>query len=235
LVAVIYGVLGFGIAYALLYYALVGLSAGTTSVIMASVPLFTLVLAVVHGQERFSIRGVVGGLLAIAGIGLLSTGSLGGEVRPIYFIAGLLAVAAVAESSVVIKGLPKADPVATNAVGMGVGTIFLVVFSLVLREPWVLPQEGQTWLALAWLVVAGSVGLFILYLYVMSHWTASATNYAVTLMPVVAVTLGALFADEVVSLQLIGGGALVVLAVYVGALSQSRQPGAAVEVPEPVS
>lgn len=227
---VIYGLLGFGIAYALLYYALVVLSAGTTSVIMASVPLVTLVLAVVHRQERFSLRGILGGLLAVAGIGLLSTGSLGGEVRVGYFLAALVAVVAIAESSVVIKGFPKADPIATNAVGMLVGAILLAVFSLVLGEEWVVPQAGRTWLALGWLVVAGSVGLFILYLYVMARWKASATNYAVTLMPVVAVTLGALFADEVVSLQLIGGGALVLLAVYVGALGGDKEAGAAREV-----
>lgn len=225
--ALVYGLLGFGFAYGLLYYALVGLSAGTTSVIMASVPLFTLALAVLHRQERFSFRGVLGGLLAVAGIALLSTGSLGGDVRPSYFFAGLLAVIAVAESSVVVKGYPKADPIVTNAIGMLVGTIFLAGASLVLGEDWVLPQASQTWFALAWLVVAGSVGLFVLYLFVMARWTASATNYAVTTMPVVAVTLGALLANEQVTFPLIGGGALVVLAVYVGALVRDKGSGAA--------
>jgi len=69
--AVIYGLLGFGLAYGLLYFALVELTAGTTSVIMASVPLITLLLAVLHRQERLSMRGVAGGLLAIAGIAVL--------------------------------------------------------------------------------------------------------------------------------------------------------------------
>ena len=227
--AAVYGFLGFGIAYALIYYALVGLTAGTTSVVMASVPLVTLILAVVHRQERFSIRGVVGGLLAMAGIALLSTGSLGGEVGFGYFFSALLGVVAVAESSVVIKSFPSADPIATNAVGMGVGTVFLALFSFVLGEPWVLPQASRTWLALGWLVVAGSVGLFILYLYVMGRWAASATNYAVTLMPVVAVTLGAVFANEAISWQLIVGGGLVLMAVYAGALSREKESGAAAE------
>lgn len=226
--AALYGLLGFGFAYGLLYFALVGLGPGTTSVVMAAVPLVTLILAVVHRQERFSLRGVVGGLLAIAGIALLSTNSVSGDVRPIYFLSALLAVVAVAESSVVIKGFPKADPITTNAVGMAVGTVFLSVVSLVRGEPWVVPQTAQTWVVLAWLIALGSIGLFVLFLYVIARWTASASVYALTLMPVIAVTLGTLFADEKLSLELLGGGALVLVAVYVGALSQPSGAGAGV-------
>jgi len=222
--ASLYGLLGFGVSYAFLYYALTGLSAGTSSVIVASVPLMTLVLAVVHRQERFSTRGVIGGLLAIGGIGLISADTIGGNLRPIYLVAALFGAMAIAESSVVIKGFPRFDPVTTNAIGMGVGTIFLVIASLAFGEEWIVPQAGKTWLSLAWLVVAGSVGLFMLYLYVIARWTASATNYAVTMMPVVAVTVGILIADEVFSWGVVAGGALVIAAVYVGALSGARAP-----------
>ncbi|MFP3854899.1 MAG: EamA family transporter [Anaerolineales bacterium] len=44
--AILYGVLGFGAAYACLYYALVGLPAGTAAVILAAVPLVTHLIAV---------------------------------------------------------------------------------------------------------------------------------------------------------------------------------------------
>jgi drug/metabolite transporter (DMT)-like permease len=53
---------------------------------------------------------------------------------------------------------------------------------------------------------------------VIIRWTASATVYALTLMPVVAVTLGVLFMDEKVTIQFVVGAALVLTAVYVGAL-----------------
>lgn len=231
--ALLYGFLGFGLAYGLLYFALVGLAAGTTSVMLAAVPLVTLVLAVLHRQERFSIRGVIGGVLAIVGIAILSAGSIGGDLRPIYVIAVLLGVVAIAESSVIVKGFPRAHPVTTNAVGMLAGTVFLVGASFVANEHWVVPQSGRTWLVLLWLVIAGSVGLFILFLYVIGRWTASASVYALTLMPVVAVTLGALLADEAITWDLIAGGAIVLTGVYIGALS--RRPPAAVEVPQPVA
>ncbi len=218
----IYGLLGFGLAYGLLYFALLEVSIGMTAVIMATVPLFTLVLAVVHGQERLSIAGVVGGLLAIAGIGVLSLASLGGELSLLHVIAAVGGAAAAAESGVVVKGFPRGDPVTTNAVGMTAGAVLLWLGSVVLAESWTVPQSGRTWAALAWLVIAGSVGLFYLVLFVIGRWTASATAYSLTLMPIVAVSLGALLAGEPITVEVVVGAALVVLAVYVGAIRGVR-------------
>lgn len=230
--AALYGLLGFGFAYGLLYFALVGLSPGMASTVTASVPLVTLALAVAHGQERFSRRGVVGGLLAIAGIAVLSGRAISGDVRPVYFLAAVLGVIAIAESTVVVKGFPRAHPFTTNAIGMATGAVFLGIASLVFREEWVIPRAGQTWLVLIWLVLAGSIGLFALFLYVVARWTASATVYALTLMPVIAVTLGVLFAEEELTIELILGAALVMAAVYIGALSR-RRAGPTPEVAEP--
>lgn len=237
--AVLYGLLGFGLAYALLYFALTELAAGTTSVILASVPLLTLLLAALHRQEQLTGRGLIGGLMAIAGIAVLSRGSLGGELAPVYIVAALVGALAIAESSVIVKAFPRADPIATNAVGMLAGAIFLVTASLVSGEEWALPRSGRTWLVLAWLVVLGSVGLFILFLFVVLRWTASATTYALTLMPVVAVTLGILIADEEMTPETVAGGALVAAAVYVGALARDRTkqveatPNPALVAPDP--
>lgn len=235
--AALYGLLGFGAAYAFFYYALVGLTAGTTAVIIAAVPLFTLVIAVLHGQERMSMRGVVGGLLAIAGIGVLSLGTLGGDLGVSYLIAAILGTVAAAGSSVVAKALPDVHPINMNAIGMLAGTLLLVVSSLAFNESWTLPRQGSTLLAVGWLVILGSVGLFQLFLYVIKRWTASATVYAITGMPVVAVALGALLLDQPVTAEVLAGGSLVIAAVYVGAISGTRraQPAPLPEEPQVVS
>lgn len=221
----LYGLLGFGVSYGLLYYALQGLTAGTSAVFMAATPLITLVLAVVHRQERFTPRGIAGGALALAGIAVISVDTLGGDLRPSYLIAALLGVVAVAESSVLLKGFPRAHPITTNAVGMIVGAVLLLGASLAAGERWEAPQTAVTWGVLAWLVIPGSIGLFALFVFVITRWTASATVYALTLMPVVAITLGAIVEDEAVTPELLIGGALVMAAVYVGALS-GRAPAA---------
>ena len=227
--AAAYGLLGFGVSYGLLYYALQGLSAGTAAVLMATTPLITLVLAVLQRQERFTARGVAGGVLAVAGLAVISADSLGGDLRPRYFVAALLGVVAVAESSVLVKGFPQAHPITTNAVGMVAGAALLLAGSLAFGEEWTVPPTGRTWAVLVWLAVPGSIGLFALFVFVIKRWTASATVYALTLMPVVAITLGAVLADEPVTVELVVGGALVMAAVYVGAFSAARVPAATPE------
>jgi drug/metabolite transporter (DMT)-like permease len=222
--ATVYGLLNFGVGYALLYFALTRLQAGTTSVIMALVPLLTLVFAVLHGQERFTGRGVVGALLALAGITMLSLRSLGADAPAVYMLAVFGGACAAAESTVLVKGFPRAHPVTTNAAGMAAGALLLFAISLGFGESWVLPKTGRTWLVVAWLVIVGSVGLFGLVVFVIRRWTASAAVYALTLMPVIAVVTGSLFAGETITLEIVAGGLLVMLGVYVGALSARRAP-----------
>jgi drug/metabolite transporter (DMT)-like permease len=220
--AAVYGLLGFGLAYAFLYYALVGLAAGTASVILASVPLLTLTFAVVHGQEQLTARGTTGGILAIVGIAVLSARAMGGEVHPVYFASAVLGAVAAAESSVVAKSLPSLDPIMTNAIGMTAGAAMLWVASAAFDERWAMPGTARTWFVLAYLVVLGSVALFVLFLYVIERWTASAAVYAIALMPVIAVSLGALLAREPITWELTLGGILMMAAVYVGALSRGQ-------------
>lgn len=224
--AAVYGLFGFGLSYAFLYFALVGLAAGTASVIMAAVPLLALLFAVLHGQERLTTRGVVGGLLAIVGIWILSAGGGIGDARPIHFVAALLGAAAAAESTVVAKGIPRADPITTNVTGMAVGAGLLWIASFAAGESWALPETGRTWAVLGYLVVLGSVALFILFLYVVRRWTASASVYAIALMPVVAVTLGSALAGEAITPGVVTGGVVVMTAVYVGALRGALAPPA---------
>ena len=128
--AAIYGALNFGAGYAFGYYGLVDTPAGTAAVILATVPLFTLGLVALHGQERFRVRGLVGGLIALTGIGLVFREQLSANV-PILSLLAMLANALVAaEAGVIAKGMPRMHPIATNAVGMLVGGVLLLVLSL---------------------------------------------------------------------------------------------------------
>src|SRR5213593_3001106 len=67
----LFGLLGFCVSYAFAYLALITLSSGVAAVVMGSVPLITLFLAVAHRVERFRGRGLIGAVIAIAGIVIL--------------------------------------------------------------------------------------------------------------------------------------------------------------------
>jgi drug/metabolite transporter (DMT)-like permease len=221
----IYGALGFGAFYALMYWALVSVPAGLASVLVALVPLLTFFLAIAHGLERFRLRGLAGALIAVAGIAVVFVEQLGGAAEVAALLACIAAAVCLAESAIVAKIFPRVDPAATNAVGMLAGLAILGPLSLFAGETWTMPQRADTIVAVLYLVTIGSVGLFALFLYVLRRWTATATSYLLVLSPLVTVAVASLLADEQISLQFALGGVLVGAGVYVGALSGSIIPG----------
>jgi hypothetical protein len=52
-----------------------------------------------------------------------------------------------------------------------------------------------------YLVLVGSIGVFLLYLFVLGRWTASASSYILLLAPLAAAIVGFLILGEAVSLD----------------------------------
>jgi drug/metabolite transporter (DMT)-like permease len=64
--------------------------------------------------------------------------------------------------------------------------------------------------------------LFVLYVYVVQQWSASAAAYQLVLFPLVSIPLSAVLLDERISASLLLGAPLVLLGVWVGALTSDR-------------
>lgn len=222
--AVLFGVLAFGATYALAYWALLGISAGLLSVLFALIPLATLFFAMAHGLERFRLRGLVGGLVALAGIALIFNQRVGTGPSWAPLLAGLFAALCAAESGVVVKRFPRSHPFATNAVAMAVGAALLFTLSWATHEPHSLPTRRSTVLAIGWLVAAGSVTAFALYVFVLSRWTASATSYQAVLSPLVTFAVAAYLLGERITILFAAATALVLAGVYLGAAASIHPP-----------
>ena len=220
--SVLYGILGFGAAFGLAFIAIPMTGAGAGQLLLGLVPLLTLILAPIHGLERFRLRAVIGSLIALAGVAVLAADRISMDV-PLQGIALGFAVALLfAESGVVVKLTPRADPVATNAVGMLVGTAVLLPISLLIGERWALPTQQDTWAAMIYLVLAGSVAVFWLFVFVLSRWTASAASFEFLLIPLATIPFSALLTGEVITPVMLLGGALILGGVYLGALVADR-------------
>ncbi len=225
LLTTVYGLLSFAVSYALMYWALVRVTAGVATVVLAVVPLVTLLLAAAHNLERLRRRAIGGSLLAIAGIGWMAVGPQEVVLPFTALLAMLAAALSIGESVIVGKRVSGNHPAMTNAVGMTAGAMALLGISALLGEQWALPRQAEVVWSVAYLVTFGSVGLFVLVLLVVRHWTASATSYMFVLFPVVTMVLGALLADEPITIQGLIGAGLVMLGVWFGALSPAaRQP-----------
>jgi drug/metabolite transporter (DMT)-like permease len=216
--AVVFGLLQFAATYAFAYYALVELHAGFGQILLALVPLLTLFLAVGQRQERFRVTALGGSLLALAGIVVMSSAAFEGSLPLLSVLAAIASALCFAEAAVLVRWLPPVHPVAMSAVGMTTGAIALVLAALVAGETLGLPNRSETWSAVVYLATFGSVGVFLLYLFVLGRWVASRAAYSFVLIPIVTVLLSAWLDDEPLGLGLVLGGALVLAGVYVGAL-----------------
>lgn len=219
----LYGLLAVGASYAFLYWGLLRATAGLAGAVLAFVPLLTLFFARAHGLETLRWRGLMGALIATAGILVGVVGGFGSTVHVPSLLALVAGTACLAEASVVFKLFPQSHPVATNAVALTTGTPPLVALSLLAGEKWSLPTTPNTWAAFAYLVLIGSVVVFYLYLNVLARWTASATSYSFLLIPVTTVIIAALLAGEVITASFVIGGALVLAGVWVGAIHSSPE------------
>lgn len=222
--AALYGAVGFGASYGLVYPALREVPAASAMVFIALVPLETFALAIVHRQERFRVQGLLGALISLVGVAIVVSDQLGAAVPLGAMAMILLGTLFVAESAIVLKSIPRADPYATNAVAMLTGGAILAAMSTVAGESWAIPSRAETWLATAYLVVFGSIALFGLYLVGVRRWTASGMSYTTLLMPLVTIPLAAILLGEPISLALMIGGAIALVGIYVGAFATVR-PG----------
>jgi len=223
--ALLYGVVNFAGAFALAYYGYVRVHAGLGQTLLALVPLATLLLAVAWRQERLRVAAVVGTLLALAGIAVMSRARR--EAVPLLSLLALVGSAlCFAQAAVLVRRFPRLHPVVTNAVGMAAGAALLVAGSVVAGESIVLPRRAATWAALGYLVLFGSVAVFVLYVVVLRYWAASRAAYVFVLIPFVTVVLSVWLDDEPVGAGLVLGGLLVLAGVYVGALRSTRVPPA---------
>jgi drug/metabolite transporter (DMT)-like permease len=225
--ALIYGGLAFFGAFAFLFWGLRDTPPGTGQIIIALVPLLTLILAIVHRLERFSLRALVGVLVAFGGLVYLVADRVNANVPLLSLLAVVAGAVFLAESGVVVKLTPRAHPVASNAVGMLSGGLLLLALSALFGETWRAPTESDTWAAMIFLVVGGSVAVFGLYVFLLGRWTASAVSYVLLLQPVVTIVYSAILTHEPITPALFIGGAVILLGVYIGAFARGGRAGRA--------
>lgn len=216
--AILYGLIFFGLGFALAFYGLVDLEAGAASIVLATGPLLTLLFAVAHRQERLTLPPVLGAMAAVGGVAVMSTVTSGGELPWLSVLAVFGAAACFSEAGVIARGIMPMEPSALNAVGMSAGAVALVIAAMIVQPPYETPVLSATWVAMGYMVVFGSVVLFDLIAVVLRHWAASRVAYILVLMPITAVTLGVLLLDEKITPGLLVGAVLVMAGVYFGAL-----------------
>lgn len=222
--AIAYGAIGIGASYGFIYPGFRDTPAGTGMILIALTPLLTFGLAIAHRQERFRPQGLVGALIALLGVAIVFASQVSADVPVTSLVLILLGTVCIAETGVIVKLIPRADPFGTNCVAMLTGAGGLLALSVIVGEPMVLPTRPATWAAVAYLVVFGSVAMFALYLYTLARWSASAVSYMTLLLPLVSIAAAGVLLGEVVTVPIVIGGIVILAGVYIGAFLKVR-PG----------
>jgi drug/metabolite transporter (DMT)-like permease len=225
--AALYGFFQFGLNFPLLYLSEKRAPSGLAAVVFATIPLSTAFFARWFGLERLSARRIVGALIAVCGIALMYSSQTSAATRPLELAELLLATWAACLGSVSLKRGPHQSPIAANAVGILVGLPMCLIWTLALREPLALPTSFAALFPIVYLAVAGSVGAFVLYSWMVGYVELSRLSYIAVIVPIAAVSLGAWVRHERLGWATLAGAAVVMVGVVVG-LSHARVQASAV-------
>lgn len=216
--------IGTGIAGVLLLVANGVVGVGEKSVpsslaalLIATVPLWLLGIDAGLNHARLGLAPVAGLLLGLAGVALLSGLGGGGKISVIGALTILGAAAMWALGTIMARrGTIPSSPALASGMELLAGGVALLALSAATGEfsSFHLSQvSARSWLALAYLIVIGSIVAFSAYgIAVRTLPTATVATYAYV-NPVIAVLLGALILGENLTTMMIIGGVLIVGAV----------------------
>jgi drug/metabolite transporter (DMT)-like permease len=205
------GLLNSAAPFALFAYALQHLPAGIASILNATVPMWTALVAwawIAQSPTAFRLMGL---LLGVAGVTLLITakGAVpSGEVHLLGALACLLATLNYAFAAIgTKKWLGALSPLAVATGSQLAAAAWLLVPGL-LALPAAMPG-ARSWAALAALAVLCTGVAYILYFRLFARVGPTKAVTVTFLIPLFAVLWGALFLGEPLTLGMLGGGALV--------------------------
>jgi len=184
-------------------------------VLYATVPLSTALLAAALGVERLVPRKLGAAALAIVGVAVIFLGEVRFDVPLTGLIAVFFAATAGALSSVFLKQAPQPSAITANAVGAAIGAVVCAAVSLALGEDHALPATSAGWWPIAYLTIAGSLGAYVLYTWLVQHWPVTNASMVGVVVPVIAVILGALAKGEQRAPESYLGAAVVLIAVLI--------------------
>ncbi len=224
--------------YGLLFWAERRVPSGLAAVMMSTIPVFMALSEIVLlGTQRLTIRLALALLVGICGVAVLVSRSLnlgGAPIDRAGAVALLVAAMSWSLASALTRMLPLPPSKVMSSGGqMLAGGVLLALTSAALGEfrdfhPWNVSRAA--WLALLYLIVAGSIVAFTAYVWLIHHESPTKVGTYAYVNPVVAVLLGYFLGGESLGLRTILGTLLILISVVVITTTRAPQPVAALAV-----
>jgi drug/metabolite transporter (DMT)-like permease len=214
----ILGALFFLVGHGTLHWAEQHVSSGLAALLVASEPLWILVLGAAMGQQRINWKNGLGLLMGLAGVGILTAREFTTRSSLTIGVIAVLVGAASWAVGVCVSPrlrLPR-DPVGRTAVPLVCGAVMLLLAAKVSGEFSAVHWGAvslRSWLGLAYLITFGSVIAFTAYTWLLQHCSPTLVATHTFVNPLVAVIVGWLWASEAISVRIV-----VATAVILGAI-----------------
>lgn len=238
--AFLLAVLIFVLDYGLLFWAEQRVPSGIAAVMLATIPMFMALSEIILlGTQKVTLRLALALLIGIGGVAVLMSDSLNLGGEPIDRAGAVaLIVAAVSWSiaSALTRKLPlPSSKVMSSGAQMLAGGLLLALAAAALGEfanfhPWSVSRAA--WLALVYLIVAGSIIAFTAYVWLIHHESPTKVGTYAYVNPVVAVVLGYFVGGEALGLRTILGTLFVLVSVVVITTTPAKKPVATLSLEE---
>lgn len=236
--ACVLAILIFVIDYGLLFWSEQRVPSGIAAVMMATIPAFMALSEIILLRtQKLTLRLSVALAIGIFGVGVLVSRSLNLGGAPIDK-AGAVALIVASISWSVAAALSRKLPLpASKAMSAGVqmlaGGILLALASAALGEfhnfhPGNVSRGA--WLALAYLIVAGSIVGFTAYVWLLHHESPTKVGTYAYVNPIVAVIVGYFLGGEALGLRTVVGTAFILISVVVIRTTRTKKQVAALPV-----
>lgn len=194
------------------------IDSGVASILDATVPLFTIVVAhfLLH-DDKMTVQKVVGLLIGFAGVVVLMSKDIGASTGSILGQgAVILASAFYAGSSIYARKFTEDTPGIFRSMGPLVSaTAVMWLASFFFEAPVHVPDQPIIWIALLWLGILGSGVAFVMVFYLIHEIGPTRTTMVTYLFPLGGVTLGVIFLHETLTWEIVVGAVLILASLVV--------------------
>ena len=210
---IVLGLTNIAIPFFLISWGQKSIDSGVASILDATVPLFTILVAhfMLH-DDKMTTPKVLGLLTGFAGVIVLMSKDLGASTSSLLGqLAVIVACIFYAASSIIARVYTEGTSATMRGLGPLVSASAVMVTSAFIFEaPLKIPTLPITWVALLWMGILGSGLAFIMLFYLIHEIGPTRTTMVTYLFPLGGVTLGVIFLNEALTWQIITGAVLII-------------------------
>ena len=218
--------------YGLLFWAEQRVPSGIAAVVMATIPAFMALSEIIFLRtQKLTLRLAIALLIGIGGVGVLMSRSLnlgGAPVDRTGAVALIIASMSWAIASVLTRKLPlPTSKVMSSGAQMLAGGVMLTLVAAALGEFRAFHPSAVSrgaWVAMLYLIVAGSLIGFTAYVWLIHHESPTKVGTYAYVNPVVAVLIGYFLGGEPLGLRTILGTMFVLISVVVITTTRAEKP-----------